>query len=52
MAGMIHLRGGISASFSYLAVSVPPPDLEVTGDLDKDESRDGRSDNDLGAGLT
>jgi hypothetical protein len=39
------------ASF-YLVVSVPPPALEVTGDLDKGESRDERSGNDLGTGLT
>jgi hypothetical protein len=30
----------------------PPPALEVTGNLDEEESRDGRSGNDLGAGLT
>jgi hypothetical protein len=30
----------------------PPHALEVTGDLDKEESRDGRNGYDLGAGLT
>jgi hypothetical protein len=30
----------------------PPPALKVAGDLDKEESRDGRSGYDLGAGLT
>jgi hypothetical protein len=44
-------RGGKSASFSLgLCVSVTPPPLEVTGDLDKEERRVGRSGNDLGAG--
>jgi hypothetical protein len=49
-------RGGRSDSFSlYLHVLVPhspPHALKVTGDLDKEERRAGRSGNDLGAGLT
>jgi hypothetical protein len=45
-----------SAAARTLALSVlytwfPPPTLEVTGDLDWEESRDGRSGFDLGAGL-
>jgi hypothetical protein len=32
-------------------IKSPPPALEVTGDLDKEERRDGRSGYDLGAGL-
>jgi hypothetical protein len=35
-----------------MCVSVPPPALEVTGDLDKEERRVCRRGNDLGAGLT
>jgi hypothetical protein len=34
-----------------LYVSVPTPSLEVTGDLDKEERRAGRSNNDLGGGF-
>jgi hypothetical protein len=36
----------------WLYRSPPLPSLEVTGDLDKEESRDMMSDNDLGTGLT
>jgi hypothetical protein len=42
-------------SFPFARVSRPPPNppaLEVTGDLDKEERRVGRSGNDLGAGST
>jgi hypothetical protein len=40
----------MSASFSSLYVSrSPPPALEVTGDLDKEDRRLGRRGNDLGA---
>jgi hypothetical protein len=53
MAGGTFKRGGKSVSFLCLAVSVPPPlALEVTRGLDKVESRDGRTGNDLGPGLT
>jgi hypothetical protein len=52
MAEKVFWRGGKSASFFCLAVSVPPHVLEVTADLDKVERRVGRSGNDLGAGLT
>ena len=39
--------------FSYVCVSrSPPPVLEMTGDLDKEDRRVGRRGNDLGAGLT
>jgi hypothetical protein len=45
--------GGMSASVSCVVVSVPPPPaLEVTGDLDKEERREWRSGNDLGTELT
>jgi hypothetical protein len=46
-------RGGRSASlFLYMCVLVPPPALEVTGYLAKEELRAGRNGNDLRAGLT
>jgi hypothetical protein len=46
-------RGGRSASFFYVCVSrFPPPALDVTGDLDKEDRRVGRRGNDLGGGLT
>jgi hypothetical protein len=55
MTGNFFQRGG-SASFFYVVISphpAPPPHaLEVTGDLDMEESHDGRRDNDLGMGLT
>jgi hypothetical protein len=51
MAGKIFQCGRGSNSFSSLVVS-PPPALEVTGDLDEEESRDGRMSYDLGAGPT
>jgi hypothetical protein len=47
-------RGGGSASFFFLAVSVAPTAphaLEVTRDLDKEESRDGMNGNDFGTQL-
>jgi hypothetical protein len=42
----------MSARFAFLVVSVHSPALEVTGDLDGEERRTGRSGNDLGTGLT
>jgi hypothetical protein len=40
-------------AFPFVCVSrSPPPAMEVTGDLDKEESRAGRSGNDLGTGFT
>jgi hypothetical protein len=51
--GRLFGAAGGALTFPCLAVSAPPPRaLEVTGDLDKEVSRDGRSDNDLGARLT
>jgi hypothetical protein len=45
--------GAEAGAHFYVYVSRSPPlALEVTGDLDKEKSRDGRSGNDLGIGLT
>jgi hypothetical protein len=52
VTGESFQRSVKSASLFYLAVSIPPPALEVTWDLDKEESRDGRSGNGLWTGLT
>jgi hypothetical protein len=52
MARKSFQRGGTTASFFHLADSAPLPSLEVTGNLGKEESRDGRSGNDLEIGLT
>jgi hypothetical protein len=46
-------EAGASVFHPSFCVSLsPPPALEVTGDLDKEASRAGRSGNDLGAGFT
>ena len=46
-------RGGRSASFFYVCVSrSPPPALEVTGDLDKEDCRVGGRGYDIGTGFT
>jgi hypothetical protein len=52
LQGKTFLRGGKSASFFIGVSRSPPPAVEGTGDLDYEESRDGRSGNDLGVGLT
>jgi hypothetical protein len=55
MAEMTFQRGCMSVSFSaWLSRSppFPPLALDVTGDLDKEDSRDGRSGYDIGGGLT
>jgi hypothetical protein len=47
------MRGGRSANFPLCCVSRSPPRaLDVTGDLDMEDSRVGRRGNDLEAGLT
>jgi hypothetical protein len=45
--GEPHKYGGKSANFVFLFVSVPPPALEMTGDLDGEERRIGSSGNNL-----
>jgi hypothetical protein len=52
MDGKTFQRGDKCASFFICLSRSPPHALLVTRDLDKEESRDGRSGNDLGAGLT
>jgi hypothetical protein len=52
MAGEIFHRGGRSASFYVRLSRSPMHALEVTGNLSKEESRDGRSGNYRGLDLS
>jgi hypothetical protein len=45
-------EGALAFHSVCVSRSPPPPALEVTGDLDKEDRRVGRRGNDLGAGFT
>jgi hypothetical protein len=52
MAGKFSARRHDRWLSFFGSLAPPPTALEVAGDLDKEERHDGRSDSDLGTGLT